>query len=88
MLSAKDEALLDTSIEKDPLKVKRTYVLKPNINNSRIKAQSGWFTVHKYSKEAKQFVDLARNTSVKGEILMIEILRRYKQILRTLDKFG
>ncbi len=89
MLSAKEEALLDTSIEKDPLKVKRTYVFKPNINNSRIKAQSGWFTVHRYSREAKQFVDLAANTSIEGEILMKGIPQGKKlDILRTLDKLG
>ena len=89
MLSAKEGALLDTSIEKDPFKIKRTYVVKPNINNSRIKAQSGWFTVHRYSEEAKQFVDVARNNSIDGKILMKEIPQVKKlDILRTLDKLG
>lgn len=46
LLSAQDEALLDTSVEKDPFKIKKTYIVKPNVNNSRIRAQSGWFTVH------------------------------------------
>ena len=89
MLSAKDDALLDTSIEKDPFKIKRTYVVKPNINNSRIKTQSGWFTVHRYSEEAKQFVDVARNTSIDGKILMKGIPQAKKlDILKTLDKLG
>lgn len=70
LLSTKDEDLLDTSVEKDPFKIKKSYVVKPNVNNSRIKAQSGWFTVHRYSQEAKQFVDLHMNTSIKGKILM------------------
>lgn len=89
MLSATEGALLDTSIEKDPFKIKRTYVVKPNINNSRIKAQSGWFTVHRYSKTAKQFVDVANNTSIDGEILMKRIPQIKKaDIMKTLDKLG
>ncbi|OHC68436.1 MAG: hypothetical protein A3H93_10320 [Rhodocyclales bacterium RIFCSPLOWO2_02_FULL_63_24] len=89
MLSAKDNELLDTSIEKDPFEITKTYVVKPNINNSRIKAQSGWFTVHKYSEEAEQFVDVASNTSIDGRFLMKEIPHVKKlDILRTLDKLG
>lgn len=89
LLSAKDEALLDTSVEKDPFKIRKTYVLKPNVNNSRIRAQSGWFTVHRYSKEAKQFVDLHKNTSIEGKIHMKGIPQNKKlDILKTLDKLG
>jgi FRG domain len=89
LLTAKEEALLDTSVEKDPLKIKKTYVVKPNINTSRIRAQSGWFTVHRFSKKEKQFVDLHQNTSVKGKILMKGIPQNKKlDILKTLDKLG
>lgn len=89
LLSARDEALLDTSIEKDPFKIRKTYVVRPNINNSRIRAQSGWFTVHRYSQEAKQFVDLHKNTSIEGKILMKGIPQTKKlDILKTLDKLG
>jgi len=89
MLSARDNALLDTSIEIDPFKIQKTYVVKPNINNSRLRAQSGWFTVHRYSEDAKRFVDVARNTSIDGTILMQGIPRDKKlDILRTLDKLG
>lgn len=90
LLLTKDEDLLDTSVEKDPFKIKKkSYVVKPNVNNSRIKAQSGWFTVHRYSQEAKQFVDLHKNTSIKGNILMKGIPQNKKlDILKTLDKLG
>lgn len=89
LLIAKDESLLDTLVEKDPFKIKKTYVVKPNVNNSRIKAQSGWFTVHRFSEEAKQFVDLHKNTSIEGNILMKGIPQNKKlDILKTLDKLG
>jgi len=89
LLSAREEDLVDTSIEKDPFKIKKTYVLKPNVNNSRIRAQSAWFTVHRFSKEAKQFVDLHKNTSIKGTVLMKGVPHDKKlEILKALDKFG
>ncbi len=89
MLHAKDEMLLDPSTEKDPFKIKKTYVLKPNINSSRIKAQSGWFTVHPFSEKDKRFVDLHKNKSIKGQVLMKGIRHANKpDILRTLDKLG
>ena len=89
MLFAEDEMLVDTSAETDPFKIKRTYVVKPNINNSRIRAQSGWFTVHRYSQKDKKFVDLHKNKSIKGSVLMKGIPQANKlDILRTLDKLG
>lgn len=89
LLTAKDEDLLDPSKEKDPFKIRKTYVVKPNINNSRIRAQSGWFTVHRFSKTADQFVDLHKNTSIKGEVTKIGIPRARKlDMLKTLDKLG
>ena len=84
-----DEALLDASVDKDPFKIKKTYVVKPNINNSRIKAQSGWFTVHRYSKKDKKFVALHKDRSIKGTVLKKSIPRAKKlDILKMLDKLG
>lgn len=89
LLSVSDDALLDSSIEDDPFKIKKTYVLKPNVNNSRIRAQSGWFTVHKYSNKKGKFIDLHRNTSIEGNVLMKVIPKNKKlDILKTLDKLG
>lgn len=89
LLSTNDESLLDPSIEKDPFKIKKTYVVKPNHNNSRIKAQSGWFTVHRFSEKEKKFVDLHKNTSIQGKVLMKGIPQAKKlDILKTLDKLG
>ena len=89
LLFSKEEDLLDPSVETEPFKVKKTYVVKPNVNNSRIRAQSGWFTVHRYSKSNKMFVDLHKNTSISGNVLMKGIRKEHKlDILNALDKLG
>ncbi len=89
MLFATDTMLLNTSTETDPFKTKKTLVLKPNVNNSRIRAQSGWFTVHPYSKKEKKFVDIHKNKSTMGSVLMKGIPQARKlDILKTLDKLG
>lgn len=38
-----------------PLDVPRTMVFRPRHHDSRIVAQSGWFTVHKYSQSTERF---------------------------------
>ena len=89
LLSAEEEALLNTAKEKDPFSIKKTYVMRPNVNSARIRAQSGWFTVHRYSKEAGMFVDLHKNTSLTGQIIRKRIPARCKlPILITLDRLG
>jgi hypothetical protein len=58
-------------------------------NNSRIRAQSGWFTAHRFSQEARQFVDLHKNTSIDGDVLMKCVRQDKKlEILKVLDKLG
>ncbi len=46
----------------DPFSARRTSIFKPNLNNPRITAQSGWFTLHGYSATAKRFVPLEDNS--------------------------
>lgn len=89
LLPVKDTELLDTSVEKDPFKIKKTYIVKPNLNNSRVRAQSGWFTAHRYSKKNRKFVDIHNNTSIDENVKKKSIHRDNKSdILKTLDKFG
>lgn len=89
LLTVKEEELLDTSVENDPFNIKKSYVVKPNLNNNRIRSQSGWFTVHRYSQEAKQFVDLHKNTSIKGKVLKKAVRQNKKlDLLKMLDKLG
>lgn len=88
LLLANDEMLLDKGIEKCPLDIKKSYVVKPNINNIRVQSQSGWFTVHRYSQQSKCFVDLHKNNNM-STVLMKEIPHNnQKNIMKTLDKLG
>ena len=85
-----DEALLDTAVEKDPFKIGKTYVVKPNVNNSRIKGSERLvYSASLFPKRANKFVDLHRNTSIEGNILLKGIPQNKKlEILKTLDKIG
>ena len=89
MLIVKEQMFLDVTAEPTPFNIKKTYVLKPNINNSRIRAQSGWFTVHAFSEKDQRFVDLHKNKSMASRVLMKGVRHKDKpNILRTLDKLG
>jgi hypothetical protein len=89
MLFIDEELLLDKQAEPDPFSIGKTRVLKPNLNNPRISAQSGWFTIHRYSKKAGRFVDLHKNRNLKTKVLMKGVPGKNKsEILRSLDKLG
>ncbi len=42
----------------DPFKVDKTVIFQPKVNNNRVAAQSGWFTLHRFSKTNNRFVPL------------------------------
>jgi hypothetical protein len=89
LLSVKQQELLNVSDEPHPARIKKSYVLRPNLNNSRIISQAGCFTVHRYSKQAGRFVDLHKNTSIQGRVLMKGVPHAKKAaILEVLDKLG
>ena len=51
--------------EKDPFSTLRTRVFQPPMNNPRIIAQHGWFTLHRFSDKSEGFVPLERNLDTK-----------------------
>lgn len=86
---AKCQTSVNKQKEPDPFEIAKTRVLKPNINNPRIAAQSGWFTVHRFSAKARKFVDLHKNKDLKHRVLMKGVPGAKKQdILKSLDKLG
>jgi len=98
-LCVTDKWILNTSSESNqcPFDISRTAVLKPNVNNSRVRAQSGWFTAHTYSSFAGRFVDLRDNTSITkktddghpGRVVQISVPNARKpDLLKFLDRFG
>ncbi|MCP5304385.1 MAG: FRG domain-containing protein [Chromatiaceae bacterium] len=86
---AEQEFLLDREKTPDPFRPMKTRVFKPNLNNPRIVAQSGWFTAHRYSTKVKRFVALEKNTELKRSLIEIKVPPRLREdILVHLDTLG
>ncbi|CAN7173729.1 FRG domain-containing protein [Variovorax paradoxus] len=63
----------------DPFEIPITSIIQPRLNNPRIVAQHGWFTLHRYSQTSKAFVPLEKQEKVsKGmtEVLIPATARR------------
>jgi len=75
--------------EKDPFELNQTCVLQPRLNNERIIAQHGWFTLHRFSSKNKKFVPLDKNAKIKEHIKELTISTKSREdILRSLDRYG
>ncbi len=84
-----DDLLAEDIYSKDPFAAAKTRVIQPRLNNSRIVAQSGWFTLHRYSKKARRFVPLESNADASPFLHEICIpARSRKAILWSLDRHG
>lgn len=75
--------------EKDPFDISNTRVFQPRLNNPRIVAQHGWFTLHCYAKKDRKFVSLEKNKSIKDCLMEIRIPEKKRSdILRSLEVHG
>jgi hypothetical protein len=75
LLVLSEDWLLDKTKDTDPFDNGRTTkILKPNINNKRILAQSGWFTAHVYSNPDGKWVSLEKNKNLSEFLFEYEIL--------------
>jgi hypothetical protein len=82
-----DEFLSES--KKGPFETGKTQVIRPNLNNSRIIAQHGWFTSHKYSSSSKKFVALEKNNKIKKSVFEIHIPEGFRSLmLKALDRHG
>lgn len=57
-----------------PFKIQDLKVLRPSLNNERIIAQSGWFTVHPYSEEKNGFIPMQTDEDVKFNVIEFSIV--------------
>lgn len=74
---------------KDPFKTALTRVFQPRLNNPRIIAQHGWFTLHRYSKKENKFVAIEQNREAKANLTEICIpANRRDEILGSLERHG
>lgn len=81
--------LEDNVYSKDPFSRSQTRVFQPRLNNPRIIAQHGWFTLHRYSLKNKIFVSLERNSNIKKHLTEFFVPAKNRaDILKSLDRNG
>ncbi|MBN8454276.1 FRG domain-containing protein [Accumulibacter sp.] len=85
-----DNLLLDSTVyTQSPFKAAKTRVLRPRLNNPRVVAQHGWFTLHRYSVKAKRFVSLERNPETAKHLHEYKIpAAKRAELLTALDRHG
>lgn len=84
-----EEMQIDIEKEENPFDIISTKILKPQINNERIIAQAGWFTIHGYTSTEQQFLSLETTLQSNALIKAFEINKSAKiDVLRKLSIFG
>jgi len=66
----------------NPLSTRRTMIFRPRHLTSRIIAQSGWFTIHRYIPDRPGFVPLEHNSRQRARLQKITIPGKYFPALR------
>ena len=75
--------------EKGPFSHRRTVVFQPRLNNARIVAQHGWFTLHAFSRHSNKFVPLEKHREIKSSICEYVIPQDHRShLLQQLDRLG
>lgn len=84
-----DNLLVKDVYSKSPFKQAQTRIFQPRLNNPRIVAQQGWFTLHRFSEKSQKFVPLERNPQTTKFLHQYRIpaKRRY-ELLVALDRHG
>lgn len=83
------ETITQDIFDKDPFSLPRTRIFQPPMNNPRIIAQQGWFTVHKYANTSDGFVPLEHNKDTKDYLEEVRIFGSAKKdLLKALAGHG
>ncbi len=81
--------LVDIKKDKNPFKIHKTKIFKPNLNNDRIIAQNGWFTIHSIKNQSNKIIPLDEEVEFQDQIWQIEIPALSKfEILGKLNILG
>ncbi len=85
-----DDLLVKSGVyNENPFKTAKTRAFLPRLNNARVIAQHGWFTLHRYSKKAKRYVPLERNPETKKHLHELRIpVGKREEMLKALDRHG
>lgn len=88
-LEVDDLMLPQTIYGKSPFETSKTRAFLPRLNNPRVLAQHGWFTLHRYSKKSKRFVALEKNPDTSSHLHEYRIPEKHrKDLLLALDRHG
>lgn len=84
------DTLLEEGIyEKDPFRLQKTRLIQPRLNNPRIIAQQGWFTLHTYGVKREKFVPLETNPDMKKHLHEFQVPDQNREsLLIALDRHG
>jgi hypothetical protein len=83
------DLLTEDPYSQDPFAIKQTTAFQPRLNNPRIIAQHGWFTLHKYAETQGRFVSLEKAAKVKDKLTEYRIpANSKKSLLGILDRHG
>lgn len=84
-----DNLMTENAYKEDPFSFSTTRVFQPRMNNARIIAQSGWFTLHRFSKKNQKFVPIESIRHTRPHLTELQIPSEYKpEILRSLELHG
>lgn len=84
-----DNLLAKDVYSQDPFSRTQTKVFQPRLNNARIVAQQGWFTLHRYAEKKKRFVSIERNPDTEKNLHEYRIpAERRGELLTALDRHG
>lgn len=86
---ATEGLLLDEPYDIDPFGVQATKVFQPRLNNPRVLAQHGWFTLHCFSPSGKRWVKLETHATAKKNLIELVIPGKFRaEIIKSLDRHG
>jgi hypothetical protein len=84
-----DNLLLENAYEQDPFSFTATKIFQPKLNNQRVLAQHGWFTLHCFSPRDKYWVRLETHEIIKNRIIELVIPASERQeMLMSLERHG
>ena len=84
-----DNLLAKDVYKQDPFSRSLTKVFQPRLNNARIIAQQGWFTLHRYAEKNQRFVSIERNPIIEKNLHEYHIpAKRRSELLVALDRHG
>lgn len=89
VLRYSDQSLVNPDDNVSPFNLEQTKIFKPNLNNERIVAQNGWFTIHSNQNKENRIIPLDEEKEFKGNVWQIEIpANRKPEILGKLNILG